>query len=532
MGWVVRRFMFGTLLAFGVATAPEDARAAGMVLGAEPVAVRVAIAPGDDRTTRWYSLGVGGSAPVVWVLPVGREAAVDDASSAWLEALDVVTAPRVVPTCGGPSVEIVRQPDLGPTRHVSGAVIAKSVAELDAALSGVWPSGAQRALLEDALASHDLLVVRAVGPTTPTIRVVDRVDVPATVPLALTSSPRDIDVVVFVVADRRAALGVDVPAPATLHWFGQTSDYVLQRDAALAKGPPYGFVTESARARLVVDAQRMSPTDVPPLAVEYFERAAARYETTGATASCTNAATNAATSIAPVGCARASVAGTPLGPCVASSAFACGSLVDDLALGMGGLVPKTAWVTRLVGRIPAGVTAGDLPVRLAGGEPVASIKVALGGCALPPPSGSVGAGPAATDNAGASPADATGACGGSVDTGGGGDDCSDDTSGSSSSDNCDTSSSSDSGDACDSNSGSGDGCDGGSGQDNCDSVTPKDGRRTSGKSPMSRATLSGVIVLFGLRRWGKRRRASVLRPGRTEFSDRVSARGASTTRDR
>lgn len=505
MPWVVRRLAFGTLLALGLVTSPEDARAAGMVLGAEPVAVRVAIAPGADRTTRWYSLGVGGQASLVWVLPVGREAAVDDASSAWLEALDLVTAPRVVPTCGGASVETVRQVDLGPTRHVSGAVIAKSVAQLDAALAGVWPSGAQRALLEDALASHDLLVVRAAGPTTPTVRVVDRAQAPATVPLALTSSPRDIDVVAFVVGDRRAALGVDVPAPATPHWFGKTSDYVLQRDLALAKGPPYGFITESSLSSSLVDSQRISPIEVPSLAAEYFGRAATRYETTGATASCTNVAVNAATSIAPIACARAAVAGGPLGPCALSSPYFCGSLTDDLGLAVGGLVPKTAWVTRLVGRIPAGATAGDLPVRLVGGEPVASIKVALGGCPLPPPSGKVGAGLAASDNAGPPPTGGADSCGGEVDTGGGGDDCSDDTPSSSSSDDCDSGSGSSSGDTCDSSSGSGDGCDGGSGGDACDSAAPKNGAPPKGKSPLSRATLSGVMVLFGLRRWGKRR---------------------------
>jgi hypothetical protein len=482
-----------------------------MVLGAEPITVRVAVAPGVDRTTRWYSLDVGGQSPLVWVIPIGREAAVDDASTAWLEALDVVTAPRVVPACGGAPVEVVRQADLGPTRHVSGAVVAKSSADLDTALGGVWPSADQRALLENALASHDLLVVRAKGPATPTVRVVDRGDGVATVPLALTSSPRDVDVVVMVLGDRRAALGVDVPAPATLHWFGQASDYLVQRDAALAKGGAYGFITETSISSFVVDGQRVSPAEVPSLASEYFARAAARYEATGSPIGCTSAATNVATSLAPFVCARATVAGAPIGPCATSSSLTCGSLVDDLALGMGGLVPKTAWITRLVGRIPAGAPTADLPVRLVGGSPVPLMKVALGGCKLPPPSGTSGSDLVGSgDNGGGGGAGGTqDSCGGSVDTSGSSgssDDCSDDTSSSSSSgDDCDSGSGS-SGDSCDSGSSSGDACSGSGGGDDCDSAAPKAKHANAGKSPVSRATLSAAFVVFGLRRWRKQRR--------------------------
>lgn len=501
------------LALLAVALLAPDARAAGAVLGAEPITVRVAIEPGVDRTTRWFHVGVGGAAPFVWVLPIGREAAVDDASSAWLEALDVVTAPRVVPACGGGPVHVVRLPDLGATAHSSSAVIARSSAELDAALDGVFPSAELRARMDALLASRDLLVVRASGPTSPTVRVVDRDD--AIVPMALTSSPRDVDVVAWVLGDRRAAIGVDAASPSPVHWFGGTSDWVLARDATLARAGSGAFVTESAISGFVVDGQRVSPNEVPALADEYFRRTAALSEAVGSPASCANAARAMATSLAPLACARASLAGAPLAPCSTSSSLTCGSLADDLALGLGGLVPKTAWVTRLVGRVPAGDAMQDLPVRWVAGDPVPLMKVALGGCKLPPPSGTTGSSGGAPDNGssggGSWGGSSSDSCGGSVDTSSGGsdtsDDCSGDTSTSSSDDSCDSDTGS-SGDSCDSGSGSGDACSGGGGGgDSCDSAAPKKQARLGGggKSPLSRATLGAAFVAFGLRRWRKRR---------------------------
>lgn len=508
MGVGVRRLLASLGILASVLACPTAARASGMVLGAEPISVRVVIAPAADRTTRWYSLGVGGSAPLVWVIPIGREAAVDDASGAWLEAVDVATAPRVVPACGGAEVQIARLSDVGPTRHASSAIVAKTSTELDSALAGVWPTPEQHAALDATLAAHDLLVVRTTGSITPTVRVVDR-DGVATAPLALTTSPRDLDVTVWILGDRRAAIGVDVPAPSQLHWVGQTSDYILARDTALAKGPASGFITETSIASLV-DQSHVSPSEVPSLASEYFARAAERFEATGSAYGCTNSAVNASTSLAPFAYARASVAGVPLEPCTRSSAYSCGSLVDDLALGVGGLRPKTAWITRLVGRVPANTASMDLPVRFVGGDPVPLVKVALGGCKLPPPSGTSGTF-GSSDNGGSSGGGSSwgsgggGSCGGSVDTGGGGgDDCSDDTSGSSSGDDCSGDTSSSSADSCDSGGGGGDACSGGGGGDACDSAAPKK-TAGSGKSPVSRATLGAAFVLFGLRRWKKRR---------------------------
>ncbi|HSN99820.1 MAG TPA: hypothetical protein VLS89_16100, partial [Candidatus Nanopelagicales bacterium] len=74
---------------------------------AAPLEQRVALAVGPDRTTLWTSVRVSSSGPggaLGIVAPAAPGAALDWSSSAWFEALEVATAPRVLAPpleCGG-----------------------------------------------------------------------------------------------------------------------------------------------------------------------------------------------------------------------------------------------------------------------------------------------------------------------------------------------------------------------------------------------------------------------------------------------
>src|SRR6185369_7998779 len=63
-----------------------------------PVEQRIAVAVGPQRTTVWTSLrfeAAGG--PMGIIVPAPPGAALDLSSDAWFEALEVATAPRILP---------------------------------------------------------------------------------------------------------------------------------------------------------------------------------------------------------------------------------------------------------------------------------------------------------------------------------------------------------------------------------------------------------------------------------------------------
>jgi hypothetical protein len=501
---VLRRItLLGVFSIALVAGAERPASAVGVVLGAEATNVRVAIAPAPDRTTRWISLGVSGTQPFVWIVPMGREAAVDTTSSAWLEALDVVSAPRVVSSCGGSAMETVRGIDLGAGLPAPKLTIAATKPELDAALTGFFVTPEMQATLKAILETHDLAVLRAVAPTPATIRIVDR-DAYPMLSFSLLQSPRDVDVVTMVVGGQRATMGTSVEPPQMLHWFGTQSDYLLQRDGILAKAGPGAFLTESALPAVVLDNQRVSPAVVNSLALEYFSRAADYGDTTGSLVSCVGSAGSQGTTVQTPYCARGDLGGTTVTPCTSASGLTCGPHADDLALAMAGRAPKYVWITRLVGRVSPLVAAPDALVSSPGGAPVNVLHVAGATCKS---SGGAGWGGSGGGGGKVSPGN-SGGCSGSVeDTSSGSgdvsssssdDSCSgDSTDTSSSGDDCGSSSSG--GDSCDSGGGGGGDCGGGGGGGDCADATPRK-NKTAGKSPLSRVTLSAALILLPLRR--------------------------------
>lgn len=498
---------------------PRPARALGLVVGADTTDVRVAVASEADRTTHWYSITTTAAEPVLWVIPTGHGAAIDAASNAWFEALDTITAPRIAPSCGTAKMEVARTIELGVDPPLPDVAVATTPAELDAALGPFSITDDERKKLEALLPAHDLALVVAKAPTPATIRVVDR-ETAVTLPFSLVRSARPVDVTAFVLADRRASLGAIAPAPASLHWFGNKSDWTLRRDAVLASAGANAFITESSLSSSVVGEVHVAPATVPSLALEYFSRASVYGDAVGSPSACANAASSMGSTLQPPYCARADLAGLSILPCAYSSALACGSHADDLALAAGGFVPRKIWITRMFGRIQPGQPQSDLPMELFAGEEVGLLRVALATCAAldPPPSGGPGGGGSDTssswggsggcggsaEESSSSPSDGceasatddtstddSGACGSSSTDGSANDGCSGDTGGGG-------------GDDCDSG-GGGDGCDsGGGGSGDCDANNPPR-KKNAGRSPLSRGFLALAFVALPLRRLSRKR---------------------------
>src|SRR5262245_48684808 len=100
---MLRRSLVVFTLAAAV-TAGSRAQAGGAGLSSGPMAPieqRVAVASANNQSVLWTSLRFEAAAgPVGVVIPVPLGAFLDHSSDAWLEALDVATAPRVLPPDG------------------------------------------------------------------------------------------------------------------------------------------------------------------------------------------------------------------------------------------------------------------------------------------------------------------------------------------------------------------------------------------------------------------------------------------------
>jgi len=499
----VRHFAFAVLwfalaVLLALALVPRPARAAGLVVGADVTGVRVAIAAAPDRVTRWVSIATTGDGPLLWVIPIERDAAIDVSSPAWLEALDAATAPRIVPSCGGSNVEAVQSIAPSTSTIIDAFTIASDASAIDGALGGFTLASEQRAALEISLKTYDLAFVLTRGPTPPTLRIVDR-GAPI-VPMSLTSSKSATDVTLFVLEIERGTAGAIVPGPSPLHWFGTGSDYVFRRDALLASSGAGAMIVESSMPSRVFGDLRVSPTTVPSVALTYFEECSGRGLLTGSIPACLGSSENAATSVARYHCAAAGLGGNALFPCTISSPFTCGPRAEELAFGVGGFVPNAVWITRMFGRVAPNRAWPDLSVTSASSPPIDLVHAAQCGAttgrmstndnSYGDPSGAVQAIGAVADGCGSSstPSDSSSSdsCGSSSDS------ASTDTS------SCDSSSASDG--SCDSGGGA-DACSGGEGGGDCNAARPK----TARKSPVSRVFLGCALVLFPLRRLSRRR---------------------------
>ena len=366
------RLRTALVVAASLATATE-ASAAGVLVADPPSSafveeIRAAVSVDPSGSTMWVAARIAGAADhVVWIVPRAPGAAVDLATSAWLDALEDATAPRVIApktsACEGPA-EVVGTGDLPlgvepPTaRRIASAA---ALSDTEAAWSLVLDPADRVALLSVLADGDELLAVRWApregASSTPVLRVRGA---KASVPMHLTrAEAQPIDVTVSLIADSRATApftSLVAIADADLSWPGGAASYAGARDALLGSGTAARFVVESSSpAALTVGEWVAGAGKAPSAADAFLRRAVLRGELAGdggqVTAARSPALTGEATFSAP--CARGDLASGAA--CADGASLGEGTLgrADDLAFALAG-TPRERWVTRLFGRIPAG----------------------------------------------------------------------------------------------------------------------------------------------------------------------------------
>ena len=385
--------------------------------GHTPVEQRVAFAAGPDRSTLWASLRLEAVAgPVAMIVPAPPGSSLDWSSPAWLEALEVATAPRILPpagvsaTCpGDPPGDPCETPgDLGhvaPLFPVEVAVLADATAvEAWAAQSGLVVPAALAASLA-AFPDQRFVAARFNAPAgpamTPTLRVVS--PTVSALPFVLTrAGASELLLTTWLVGPARGhvdgapAATVD-PADLTFDAAAGASDYLFQRRAALLSAGAGAELVESASHESLFQSVPLAggTASVDGVLESYFERAASYGDGLADSATCIAAAAAALGSASPVApsCARADlgvVDGTDT--CVESvgagetdpDELRCGSGADDLAVALSGLSPAGAWLTRVTQRLPAAAAGTLESVSFASGAAVSPVVTAtsvdLAGC--------------------------------------------------------------------------------------------------------------------------------------------------------
>jgi hypothetical protein len=318
-----------------------DAHAVGGAIGSQGgaplVQARVSVAVSEGRTTRWAQVRLDPSAGAsAWLVVVWPGARVDEVPSAWLDAVDEVTAPT-------PRAE----PQRTEQRALDIAVLSDA-SELSA-FAAAWGFVAPPeigARFSD-LASRGARLVALVYPSssgwTRTVRVTDTG--PAVVPLGLAQAGRDgLVVTASIVASTRMRLGAWIAAelePRSLDCVTDPgSEYRRVRDEAVLRAPE-GALLEAAGHDLLW-----------PKAAAAYVRRAVEQQGLGADA--------CATVFAPLAGQIASACAPGLlaqpyepraQPCATGSdagvGLCCGAY-DDVALALSGLDSDAAWITRAV----------------------------------------------------------------------------------------------------------------------------------------------------------------------------------------
>jgi hypothetical protein len=346
--------------------------------------------------------------------------------------------------------------------------------------------------------------------------------------------------------------------PASILWDADgTSTYAAARDALLQAQPARWLEETAGRGILFRATPVPGEPSVPALVGAYFGRAHTYGDAADDPDTCAAHALAVATSASTVApaCAPGALAVVGLGaPCeevvgagqIAPDVLRCGGSADDLALALSGLAPGSAYLSRGRSIIPAGVFGQDVPLHPTAGAEHGPVVTAAG---YDPPCGAAEGGSSATGagelgvgagtgaagaiagagaNSGYSggtdvPADPVavvdpgvgGACGGDSSSSESGDSCGGDSSSSSSSSSSSDESSS-SNDGCGGNSSGSDsssndscGGSGGSGSSSGSNDCSTGGRRSHGRSPVSRILLS-MALIAGLSRRASRRRPAGL----------------------
>jgi hypothetical protein len=402
--------------------ASGSAAAAGAFLpgaGQSPIEQRVAIAAGPVRTTLWTSLRFNGAAGAVGVVvPVPPLSALDLSSDAWMEALEVATAPRVFPPggispyCPGESGDPDPFHVAGSIGHAATLAPAEVTVLPDAGAVALWAASNGLSLAPEvasalgALQNKRFVAARFTAPggaaLTKTLRVAMPGGAPA-LPLALTrAGAGDVLVTAWLFGSGRAALPGTTQVTvegSSLTWNASAldTDYAEQRMGALAGASPDGALLESASHEalsynVVIPGTSAS---IDGVVTTYFERADAYGDASGDPASCTSIAASALASSSPVSasCPRAdygvvdgsdTCAEAPAPGDTDPERLRCGPVADDIAVGLSGLTPSAAWLTRYSLRIAAGQGGADWPLSFGAGSTVTPVleagSVSVGAC--------------------------------------------------------------------------------------------------------------------------------------------------------
>jgi hypothetical protein len=518
-----------------VASITSDARAQEVWLpstGVSPLEQRVVVAVGPDRVTTWSSLRFDAAAgPVGMVVPVASGASLDWASDAWIEALEVATAPRIFPpdgtsaTCPGEEEPLSAFQVEGQTAHSITLVPLEAMILDDVPTVAVWadlyglvlPPAVEAQL--GALTGHHFAVMRYDAPpgfsVTPTLRVTTPGATPA-MPLALTrASGQSLLATTWTFGAGRAAFVGATEATVNadgLAWNAAqgTSTYRELRELTLLALGAGGVIVEAAGHEPLAKSVSIADgtASIDAVVTTYASRAAAYGDASGDPAACALAMASALAGVLPVAdvCPRGELAVVgPSVPCTETvgageadpEKLRCGPEADDLALALSGLQPANAWVTRTALLIADGKSGTTFPLGFPGGAAVTPLveaaSVDLSDC-----------GPSSTSSTGSGRGAGTGS-GSGYPTGGAetphdtvysetyvhtdlGCDCSgtadtyttyDDGSDASYYDSSDTSSDSCDGDTASSGSESGDSCNGGSSSSSSESGDTCDGSSSS-----------------------------------------------------
>jgi hypothetical protein len=372
-------------------------------VGHTPLEQRVALAIGPDRTSLWTQLRVDvPSGELAIVAPAKEGASLDIASAAWFEALELATAPRILPPPGAqvgcPGESPVADPVLveGQLFHEATLAPVEVLVLEDATDVAAWAAGrgleVSPALAAGlaALEPTRFVALRFSAPhgvgLTPALRITgpDRAPV---LPLMLTEAgDQPLLVSTWTLAEGSARPSGPAAAlvDAQLVYDAATasSNYGALRSAALAVAGSGSALLEASGRDLLLGGAVVgrAPTGhvIPELVRGYFDRAAIYHGVDGA--ACASAAAAALASAQAIGhsCARAALGFVGAGGCSESSAggevdpaaLRCG-VADDLAVALSGQVAAAAWVTRHSLQIPAG-GAGALRDVASASEPARS----------------------------------------------------------------------------------------------------------------------------------------------------------------
>ncbi|MBW2454650.1 MAG: hypothetical protein JRI68_09070 [Deltaproteobacteria bacterium] len=353
-----------------------------------PLEQRVLISLGPDRTTLWSQLRVDTKpGPLAIVVPALPGAALDWSTPAWFEALEVATAPRILPPFGEQGTCPDEPADdvfdlVGSTYHVDPLVPQELTVAADADAVLAWATAHNLVVSPPLLAGlgslpgHRFVLARFDAPDgvvlTPTLRVVGP-GVEPTVPLVVTAAASDpLVVTVWTLTAGRAEL--DGPAAVlpdeelVFHAATGESNYATLRATELSSAAGASLLEVASRAALADELLFGEASHaIEGVVTTYFKRAALYQAGAIDAATCTAQSEVALASTSPLGasCPRAdlgvvdgvdSCTETVLAGQVDPELLRCGSLADDLAVALSGQPLDSAWLSRHALRIDTGTS--------------------------------------------------------------------------------------------------------------------------------------------------------------------------------